>query len=224
MSRHRKRRRYDTPTLVPLADMLTNTVGITIFIMIFTVLTAGGAVIAKRLPIEHSTEAGFITFLCAGNRVLALNEDRLLAEFTKPMARLSSFDAVPGWVERFNARTISTGEFVVSGDARANYSNDFFRRSVTVSQTVVFTPIPGRGESPEALRSEASAFRRFLAGRNARTHFVFFSVRPDSVAVFEAARAIAFELGFEAGWSPNSSSDGAVRFSLSGSGTAPKPL
>jgi len=44
------RRSFSGPTLVPLADMLTNTVGVTIFIMIFTVLAAGGGRRGKEAP------------------------------------------------------------------------------------------------------------------------------------------------------------------------------
>lgn len=75
MRRSRRRAQFHEPSLVPLADMLTNTVGIVVFILIFTVLTAGGVVIAKRLPMEHPTEAEPAWFVCRNGRVFPMRHD-----------------------------------------------------------------------------------------------------------------------------------------------------
>lgn len=55
--RMRRRRGVDPvqPSLVPMVDLLSNTVGALVFIMIFTVMAASGVVVLKRLPMEHSS-------------------------------------------------------------------------------------------------------------------------------------------------------------------------
>jgi hypothetical protein len=214
---------FSSPTLVPLADLLTNTVGITIFIMIFTVLTAGGAVVAKRLPLERSTEAASTTFLCSGNRIWVMDENRWISDFEGPLGRPAGFYDVPAWIERFNERRLESDNFIVTGDGDTSYSTVGFGRSVSMSLVVVFTPKPDRGETVESLDSAQSAFRRFLSSSSPRSHFAYFIVRPDSLEIFDAARRVASSLGFESGWSPNTTEDGTVRFSLSGGGTAQRP-
>ena len=84
MCARRTQTQFDEPSLVPLADMLTNTVGISVFILIFTVLTAGGAIIAKRFPMEHSTKKSDVTYICWGDRLYPL-PDELIEQFLKPL-------------------------------------------------------------------------------------------------------------------------------------------
>lgn len=54
--KHRPRSQFRQPTLVPLADMLTNTVGIVIFILVFIVLAAGGAASSNSRESAKETE------------------------------------------------------------------------------------------------------------------------------------------------------------------------
>jgi hypothetical protein len=51
--------------MVPLADMLSNTVGIMLFILIFVVLTAGGATIIRYFPYEKESSNSAIYLFCA---------------------------------------------------------------------------------------------------------------------------------------------------------------
>ena len=61
------------PSLVPMVDLLSNTVGALVFIMIFTVMAASGVVVVKRLPLEHKTESEPINFLCEKDRIIPLD-------------------------------------------------------------------------------------------------------------------------------------------------------
>jgi hypothetical protein len=58
--------------------MLTNTVGIVLFILIFTVLTAGGVLVAKRFPIDRETNHKPLYYFCDGGRLLFLDEQELI--------------------------------------------------------------------------------------------------------------------------------------------------
>ena len=221
--RRKKEKAHSEPTLVPLADMLTTTVRITIFIMIFTVLTAGGAVIAKRLPMEHSTTADSLVFYCWNNRVLVLEEDSAIDAFRKPLGQ-PTYDTLTPWISKFNKHKLEVNDFWVTGEGEVSYSFlSFFSSSARLDLTVVFQPKPGAGEDAQAVKDPDSRFRKFLAGNSPEKHFVYFLVRPDSLAAVDAAREVALQMGYETGWWPEVSDDSSVRFGLTGGGNRPRP-
>lgn len=212
MRRRFKRPHFTEPSLVPMADMLTNTVGIIIFILIFTVLTAGGALIAKRLPMERATKAQSLDFFCAGNRVLPMDSNRLAEEFARPFERTVRSWNMDDWISRFNERKIEDEYFEVTGNAMGFAAINFFRVAV------VFTPKPGKGEIATEMRSPDSRYRQVLKKYQPSTHFVNLFVRPDSIAAFEAARAEAAQMGFSVGWWPLDEKDPARISMTSGGG------
>ncbi|MGH9769907.1 MAG: hypothetical protein ACREAB_20985 [Blastocatellia bacterium] len=220
MNRRFRRRRNRAPfhetSLVPMADMLTNTVGVMVFILIFTVLTAGGVVIAKRLPLERSVEAEPLHFFCAGDRVSPL-DNNLVSEFMKPLGRPGSFYAVEGWLTRFNARRVEDEYFALTGDGESRYTDLGFGRSVSLDLTVICAPKEGSGETPADLKLATSRFRQLLKQHRPSERFIHLFVRPDSLEAFSAARAVAAETGFNTGWRPLNATDPA-KFTLTGNG------
>lgn len=200
MRRYRKTPNNDTPTLVPLADMLTNTVGIMLFILAFTVLASGGAVIAKRLPMERKTEAKPIHFVCVGQKLLPLNMD-LAEDFTKPLGK-PTFDTVERWVREFNNRKLSDDFFDITGEGEV-LGGGFFSTQKRVDLTLQFEPKSGKGEAREQLTNSTSLFSSILSTNNNAERFVYFMVYPDSIEVFQAARAVASQrYSMRAGWTP----------------------
>lgn len=219
MRRHRTRRQAEHPSLVPLADMLTNTVGIMVFIFIFTVLAAGGVVIAKRLPFERTTKEKSIDFLCAGGRILALNSEPHIADFLKPLGRATSYEAVKDWLEKYNGHRLDTDGFTVSGEGNAFYTDTFFQKSATLNLAVVFNPKPGKGETDRDILRADSQFRQAVNAMRGREEFAHFFVRPDSVEVFIASRNLAAEIGIATGWWPLGL-DKSPSYSVTGGGRA----
>ena len=216
MRRRRARQRGHEPSLVPLADMLTNTVGITVFILIFTVLTAGGVVIAKRLPLEKETQADPAFFLCANGRILPVDSATLQHKFLDPLGKPTSYYAVAGWIERFNKQRVEDEYFVVTGVAEPNYVDLGFYKSVSVEDTITFTPRQGAGETIEALQQPDSLFRQALKRYDAGKQFIFFFVRPDSLDTFTSARDLVLsETTFTTGWDPLGPED-PIRFGSKG--------
>ncbi len=206
----------DEPSLVPLADMLTNTVGIMVFILIFTVLTAGGAVIAKRLPMEHTSDKSDYTFICWGNRLYPV-PDALIEEFLKPLGKPEkSTSGFREFAAKFRARTVEDRHMKLTGEADVADRID----RVLLDLTIVCTPKDGNGEGVDDLRRPDSRFREVLRGADPNKLFVMFLVRPDSIDVFGAARDVAAEMQFGAGWSPQRP-DQPIRLSLTGSGRRP---
>jgi hypothetical protein len=198
--------------------MLTNTVGIIVFILIFTVLTAGGVVLAKRLPMEHETSAEPMHFVCLGGRIMPINDD-LTEDFVKPLGKPTSYYQVDAWIGRFNARRMEDDYFVLTGEGEVERFDLGFYKSASLDLTVVFTPKENAGETVQQLKSDGSRFRQTLRAGAGKNRFVHFMVSPDSLEVFDTARAIAIaEMSFGTGWRPMNE-DKRIRFNLTGRGS-----
>jgi hypothetical protein len=195
--RLRKRRPVDQiqPSLVPMVDLLSNTVGALVFIMIFTVMAASGVVVLKRLPLEHSSKAEPINFLCENDRIIPLDNTVLDDKLKRRWGRPYSIFDLYSWIARFNGMEVEDEYFIARGESSVSYSSYSF--------SILFIPKPNSGFSKGDLASSTSSYRRRLAGLNPKTQFVHFFVRPDSIDSFFVGRTIAAdELGLGTGWMP----------------------
>jgi hypothetical protein len=214
-----KRRRaelFEQPSLVPMADMVTNTVGIMLFILIFVSLSAGGAVVARHVPREKHTDAKVVWMVCSGGRIVQFDAADLGRQLEKPLGQ-PSFYTAREWARGYSAQKLETDTLEVSGKADAEFTNDSSGRTALIRKYVLVRPRPNQGEDAIAIRSPGSAFQKLLAVKNKAGDFFFFFVSPDSIPLFRAARDRATQSGFEAGWSPLGPGE-AVKISLSGSG------
>lgn len=207
MKRGCRRLGFEEPSLVPLADMLSNTVGVMVFIFIFTVITAGGASILKTLPLEQASDLKFITVVCSGDHILPFDQDALMDEFLQPLGKPSP-ETLGQWLDQFLQHRLEREEVDVSGEIRRG---------------LIFTITPHleRGETAEALKRPDSRFRTFLGRFTPKERFVHFLVYPDGLRTFKEARAIALENRFGTGWMPMGA-DELIRFGNSGEGRKPK--
>jgi|GEM_PF-2527986 len=224
MSRRKKRHTgFHEPSLVPLADMLTNTVGIMVFILIFTVLTAGGVVIVKRLPMESSTQAQPLQFLCANGRIIPLDVGDASNKFLDPLGKPRSYYEIDSWEQKFDSQRIETENFIITGEVEFYKFDSYFYKSASVLYAYIeFEPKQGKGETIEDLKKPDSAFRKYLESHDSQKNFAHFLVRPDSLDLYLAARSLAIEkLGYQTGWTTNAQ-DTPVRFSLAGGGRESK--
>lgn len=183
------------PSLIPMVDLLTNTVGALVFIMVFTVMAASGVVVLKRLPLEHSSDAEPRNFLCEKDRIIPLDNDGLDAQLKQRWGRPYSFFDIYSWIARFDGIEAEDEHFIARGESSVTRSSYRF--------SVLFTPKPGGGYQTADITRAGSAYRQRLSALNAKTHFVHFLVRPDAIDTFLAARKIAAEdLGLGTGWMP----------------------
>jgi len=195
MRRRRKEVEVVQPSLVPMVDLLSNTVGALVFIMIFTVMAASGVVVLKRLPLEHSTSAKPANFLCEKDRVFPLNNEELLLRLRKKWGSPQSLYEVYSWIARYDGLEAQDDHFIARGESNVTYS--------TYSISTLFTPKPGGGYSKQEIHLRDSAYRRHLAALDGKSRFVHFFVRPDGLEAFFLARKIAAEeMGFGTGWMP----------------------
>jgi len=195
MRRKRKEPEVTKPSLVPMVDLLSNTVGAIVFIMIFTVIAASAVVVLKRLPLEHSTSAEPANFLCEKDRIFPLDNKELTSKLHKKWGRPTSiFDIYP-WIARYDGIEVEDDHFIARGESNVTYS--------TYSLSTLFTPKPDGGYPKEQIQNLDSPFRQSLAALKGKSRFVHFFVRPDGIDSFFLARKIAAdELGLATGWMP----------------------
>src|SRR5262249_16767429 len=154
--------RFHEPSLVPLADMLTNTVGIMVFILIFTVLTAGGAVVVKRLPMERTSDAKPVHFVCAKGRIRPLNEEALVDDFMAPLGKPRSYGELTRWLVKFNAREVADRYFKGKGEGEASSDETPFGQP-RVSLALALVPIEGVGDTEAELDRPGAVVATTLA-------------------------------------------------------------
>lgn len=216
-----RRRTQSELSLVPLADMLTNTVGIVLFILIFTVLAAGGAVVAKRLPLERSTDASAVHFMCDDGRIYPVDASliKALLERTGPI----DGGKFQGWAKAFDGKQVKNDDIVVTGKAGLTEltSNGFTVHEPRVLATV--TARPGGGERAVDATRPSSRLRATLASLDPNKSFAHFLVAPNGIAAFNVARAEAAKFRLQPGWVPISGPEG-VTFTLLGSGRSSRVL
>ena len=198
MRRRSKSSSFEAPSLVPLADMLSNTVGIMMFILVFAVLTAAGSVVVQSFPIVAPTSKTQLLAVCKGNRVLWLDINDVntsVAEVTGP--RDPTYPN--SWGHRIDNVKITHRGFDIKGkaDFAASEIGDVLLRG-----RAQILPHDGSGEDAQAAISQGSAFRAGLSGASPDRQFVYFLVYPDSVGVFGSAKALVEHAGFETGWYP----------------------
>ncbi len=217
----RKHSQFDEPSLVPLADMLTNTVGIMVFILIFTVLTAGAVVFAKRLPMEresHVTERQ--SFICANNRIYPLREATVRALVDKIRRKFDTFSSKASSVSDLTMRAKAIDK-IEEEDQDVHYcvnaSVEEVYQSYSLEINVVCEPKPGKGTSTSDVARTDGAAGSVLASLKPEGTGVIFWVKPDSVPAFLAARDYAAQLGFACTWLAEQNGE-PITFPLTGGG------
>jgi len=218
--RHRKKARRDQePSLVPLADMLTNTVGIMLFILAFTLLTTGGASILKRLPMEQDTDEKPLYFLCLKDRILPVDfkEDDRLPQ--PPLGRMDLDDA-SDFVRRGDGAEIQNEFFTIRQTVRLIYENG---RPSEVRASAEYFPKPNAGVPKTELLNASLPFMQTLTKNATNETFLYFFVRPEGMDLFFKARDIAARQGFSSGWGPIGPTNNVMVSILGEGGSVAKP-
>jgi hypothetical protein len=195
MKRFTRNRSFQTPSLVPLADMLTNTVGVMMFILVFTVLSAAGAVMTHTFPLEQPSDKAKILAVCTGDKVIWLNLDEFEHEARSRSGALqaSSMDV---WARQYSRLHFEKSGFAVQGQVQ------FASGNIPKEAEIEISPLGGAGEGKSKIASDYSSFRSKLQSVSPSRAFIYFFVYPDSVAIFEKAKKIAENDKFQTGWYP----------------------
>lgn len=217
MRRHRSSQaQFLEPSLVPFADTVNATVGFMLFVLILTVLAAGGAIVPKQLPIERRTEARPLFVLCAADRLLPLDRT-LTRRFEDAMQRPRSFAEIERWLAAFRQHREEDSLFVVRGEGSVSYQNLGHARQARLDLVLKYAPKPGLGDTAEDLGAGAGHFLRALRARDPAEHFAYFVVEPGCIELFQRARELARAHRYVTGWAPHRAGE-AIGFSLTGTG------
>ncbi len=213
MKRLRRRPQTQQPSqnLDSFLDVLTNTVGVMIFVCLFASLTAAVSPALVRTPIARETRKQAYFFECRQNRAVPLEEDKASEAIQQFFRRVNSnpFVSPQQLQQQFNSFSHATRYY----DVRLSLVNVAGR---PIMQTLFQPRDPFGGEAVATLDTPTSRFRQTLNRLSPTRHSLIFFVRPDSFECFRTARTIAWRHGFDVGWEPMSE-DRAIVF-VSGGG------
>jgi hypothetical protein len=176
-------------------DILTNTVGVMVFVLLFVTLAAADASVLVRTPLHTSTEKAAVVFEVRGDRVVYLDDDeadRAIAELYRSLPKVSIYNirSITQRIYNFEATAGNYQVDVVGSLLSGSLSTRYRIRSEIVGNRI------------GGLRDPAAEFQQVLSRLQADSAFVSFLVRPDGFGAFRTAREIAIKRGFEYGWEP----------------------
>jgi hypothetical protein len=188
------RRRPEPGNLDSFLDVMTNTVGVLIFVLLFVTLAAADATVLVRTPLRSETDKSAVFFEVSGGRVIHLESregnaqvDAFLAGL--PRVNWYNLEWVSGRIRSFQAST-------------ANYEIDITGSIFGGGMGVRWQARLGAGETARVVKDSASAYQRVIRTLDPDTAYLAFIVRPDGVEAFRAARDVANKRGLASGWEP----------------------
>ena len=213
-SRYRRRNNQINQNLDSFLDVLTNTVGVLMFISLFVTLIATGSSpksnITIQTPLSSPTNKQSLWFEVKDNKVSYLDlrqvrEKELelsgnLPNCNKPSGSSDSFD--------YNLRQNNYQSCLSSILGRqSNFRTDtanYNVRTVDEGVSLFFEPKSEEiGENTSQLIADNSQFQEVLASNSSEKDYLVFIVRPDSFEAFREARKQAWAKGYEVGWEPH---------------------
>lgn len=213
-SRARRRDNQVSQNLDSFLDVLTNTVGVLMFISLFVTLIATGETskgqINIQTPLFSSTDKESLWFEIKSEKISyldlrAVREQELelsgnLPNCNKPL----SFPNSPEYaLEQENYQSCLLSTLGRQNNFRTTTKN-YNVSTVDDGVSLVFDPISdGVGETIAQLNAPNSNFQQVLAKYNSQKDYLIFVVRPDSFEAFRAARKKAWDAGYEVGWEPH---------------------
>jgi hypothetical protein len=212
----RKRRKISHPSqnLDSFLDILTNTVGVLMFISLFVSLLAVESGNVIKTPLVSNTNKNPLFFEVRDNKVMYIDTQKVQNELNK---MLSSFpecvapnmpDNVSPSLYDFYLRQYENYRSCVLNKERYlrtfQTNTDYYSVSFLDLNALIYEPRnDAQGESMEEITREGSKFQRLLTEIDNQSNYLAFIVRPDSFNGFRLARAKALEVGFDVGWEPS---------------------
>ena len=210
-SRARRRNTNVSQNLDSFLDILTNTVGVLMFISLFVTLIATGSSPKTRVtiqtPLSSPTDKESLWFEIEDNKVRHLNlrqvrkQELELSENLPNCNQPNNSDT--DYISRQNAyQSCLLSILGRQSNFRASTKN-YRVRTVDGGVSLQFDPASADvGENPSQLTAANSDFRQVLAQSDPKQDYLVFIVRPDSFEAFRNARKQAWDAGYEVGWEP----------------------
>ncbi len=209
-SRARRKTNHVSQNLDSFLDVLTNTVGVLMFISLFVSLIATGSSpktsVTIETPLASPTDKQSLWFEINNNRVshLDLREIRAqelelsqnLPNCNRPSSSLNSS-------EYSNYQSCLLSIIGRQSNFRSSTKN-YQVRAVDRGVSLLFEPLSeNTGETTAQLQTPDSDYRQVLSRFNPNQDYLVFIVRPDSFEAFRTARKQAWDAGYEVGWEPH---------------------
>ncbi len=215
--KNRRRRKTNTPdqNLDSFLDILTNTVGVLMFISLFVSLIAVEADSIVKTPLASNSDKNPRFFEIRDNKVTFIDDEQVSEAIQQVIGSLPSCNR-PSLDSRSNEelylRGLSNYRSCISSRGRrlTNFRTQTDYYTVTMVNPSTFSlryePLLNKsGEDQNQLAIPESQFNQTLAELNPQEDYLAFIVRPDSFKSFRAAREQAWAQGFEVGWEPHKS-------------------
>jgi hypothetical protein len=213
--RGRRIRKMNHPSqnLDSFLDILTNTVGVLMFIGLFLSLLAVKTGTVIRTPLRAETNKDGRFFEVRNNQVFYLSDPKLEAEVDQVLSTLPACktpevpENIPSYLYSFYLQEIEEYEQCVKTRTirleNFYYDNGNYLISFTDEGSLKYdVNSSSQGEDSQLLKKTNSKFINTLKQLNPEVNYVAFVVRPDSFEAFRVAREKAWSLGFEVGWEP----------------------
>lgn len=198
MSRRRRGPTAFDLNLDPLMDVVTNVVGVMLFVVVFAVIEARSTTVPLGTPLLSKPSAAQrrVFFVCAAGTIRRFDWDRAVDAVIDRAGRLT-FARVPKFVADFNATPPQNEYFRYRLDYETDTTNPY-------SSTRKVFLVAEETRQPERRKpaDEVRAFVDQLATMNPDTEWLSFLVDAESIEVFRAAREVAAAKGFAVGWDP----------------------
>ena len=202
-SRTRRRNRGVSQNLDSFLDILTNTVGVLMFISLFATLIATGSSpktnVTIQTPLSSSTDKDSLWFEIQANKVSYLNLRDVRKKEIELSGNLPNCNKAGGQAN-YQSCLLS----VLGRQSNFSVDTDNYRvRTVNQGVSLEFQPkSPEIGEATTQLTKADSDYRKVLAQFNPSKDYIIFIVRPDSFEAFRTARKQAWDAGYDVGWEP----------------------
>ena len=203
-SRARRRSHNTSQNLDSFLDILTNTVGVLMFISLFATLIATGSSpktsVTIQTPLSSPTEKDSLWFEIQGNKVSYLNLRDVREKEIELTGNLPNCNRSSG-----EANYQSCQLSLLGRQSNFRVDTDSYRvRTVDKGVSLLFQPqSEDIGETMTQLTAADSAYKQVLSRYNPSEDYLVFIVRPDSFEAFRAARKVAQDAGYRVGWEPH---------------------
>lgn len=221
--RRRRQRKPILPTqnLDSFLDILTNTVGVLMFISLFITLVAVEAGDIIRTPLVSYSRKNPYFFEVRNDKIIYINDQEInrqigylvdsLPECSRPNIPSNldvySYQYYLDEIQEFtNCRENLVQQIQSFRGQTDNYTVRFYD-----ANALIYEPLSSKvGESKEEISGDESQFSQILEQLNPQTDYIAFIVRPDSFAAFRTARNEVLDRGFNVGWEPHESDNPIV--------------
>jgi len=200
----RKNKNNNIISLDALMDILTCTVGIMIFVVVFTLLEAGGAVFEMNLPMlkdppKHQKRE---LMVCSDGQIMPLSLNKAYDNsFGKIRENMDiTYNSLPEAIRKANNLKYEDDFFKYTFNYH-EYRESYWRKYRFLYMTVN-KKRDAPGEEIKSLNSAKSKFIEHISSFNNDSTWVAFFVDNESIEVYKKARKILKDNGFNVGWDP----------------------